>query len=127
MSVIGIGTDIVECSRIDTMIAKHEDLFLKRVYTPWEIEYCGQRKSSVQHFAGRWAAKEAILKALGTGWAKGIHWTDLEIRNEAGGRPYVQLTGEAQRLCEQKGIVEILISLSHCEAFATAFATAVGE
>ena len=127
MNVIGIGTDIVECSRIESMIEKHDDLFLRRVYTQWEIEYCGKRKSSVQHYAGRWAAKEAILKAIGTGWAKGIHWTDLEIRNELGGQPFVQLAGEAQKICEQKGISQILISLSHCRRFATAFATAVGD
>ena len=109
------------------MIEKHDDLFLRRVYTQWEIDYCNQRKSAVQHFAGRWAAKEAILKAMGTGWAKGIQWTDLEIRNEVGGRPFVQLVGQAQKICEQKGISQILISLSHCRQFATAFATAVGE
>ena len=61
MNVIGIGTDIVECLRIESMIEKHDDLFLRRVYTQWEIDYCNQRKSAVQHFAGRWAAKEAIL------------------------------------------------------------------
>ena len=127
MNVIGIGTDIVECLRIESMIEKHDDLFLRRVYTQWEIDYCNQRKSAVQHFAGRWAAKEAILKAMGTGWAKGIQWTDLEIRNEVGGRPFVQLVGQAQMICEQKGISQILISLSHCSQFATAFATAVGE
>jgi holo-[acyl-carrier protein] synthase len=127
MNVIGIGTDIVECLRIESMIEKHDDLFLRRVYTQWEIDYCNQRKSAVQHFAGRWAAKEAILKAMGTGWAKGIQWTDLEIRNEVGGRPFVQLVGQAQKICEQKGISQILISLSHCRQFATAFATAVGE
>lgn len=127
MNVIGIGTDIVECSRIESMMEKHDDLFLRRVYTQREIEYCSKRKSAVQHFAGRWAAKESILKAMGTGWAKGIQWTDLEIRNEQGGRPFVLLVGQAQKICEQKGISQILISLSHCRLFATAFATAVGD
>ncbi len=126
MNVIGIGTDIVECSRIEKMIDKHDDVFIERVYTPEEIDYCGGRKASVQHYAGRWAAKEAILKSIGTGWAKGIQWTDIEILNHMGGKPYVKLGGEAKTICASKGIEEIMISISHCQTFATAFATAVG-
>ena len=80
--VVGIGTDIVECLRIANMIEKHQDVFINRVFTPGEIEYCGGRKSTTQHYAGRWAAKEAILKAIGTGWANGIQWTDIEIANQ---------------------------------------------
>lgn len=125
--VIGIGTDIVECQRIAQMIEKHEDSFILKVYTPWEIEYCGTRKAATQHYAGRWAAKEAILKAMGTGWAKGIQWTDLEIRNAMGGAPSVTLGGAAADICESMGISEIKISISHSESFATAFAVAVGE
>ena len=127
MNVFGIGTDIVECDRIATMIDKHDDLFIDRVYTPTEIEYCSNRKSATQHFAGRWAAKEAILKALGTGWAKGVSWTDIEIKNEMGGQPRVRLGGGAREICEQKGITEILISISHCKSYATAYATALTE
>lgn len=125
MNVFGIGTDIVECDRIKEMIDKHDDMFIDRVYTPAEIEYCSNRKSSTQHFAGRWAAKEAILKALGTGWAKGISWTDIEIRNEMGGQPRVRLGGGARDVCEEKGITEILVSISHCRDYATAYATAL--
>lgn len=127
MHVFGIGTDIVECARIAKMIEKHQDLFIDRVYTPVEIEYCSKRRSSVQHFAGRWAAKEAILKALGTGWANGVSWTDIEVRNEIGGQPKVRLGGGAREVCEQKGIAEILVSISHCSQFATAYATALCE
>ena len=127
MNVFGIGTDIVECDRIATMIDKHDKLFIDRVYTPTEIEYCSGRKSSVQHFAGRWAAKEAILKSLGTGWAKGISWTDIEVVNEMGGRPKVRIGGGAREICEQKGITDVLISISHTESYATAYATALTE
>lgn len=127
MNVFGIGTDIVECDRIQGMIDKHDDLFIDRVYTPKEIEYCSNRKASTQHFAGRWAAKEAILKALGTGWAKGVSWTDIEIRNEMGGKPKVLLGGGARELCEQHGITDILVSISHCQDYATAYATALTE
>ena len=71
-NIVGIGTDIVECLRIAQMIERHGDLFINRVYTPLEIGYCQSRKASTQHYAGRWAAKEAILKAIGTGWRRGI-------------------------------------------------------
>ncbi len=127
MNVFGIGTDIVECERIASMIDKHDNLFIDRVYTPSEIEYCSGRKSSVQHYAGRWAAKEAILKSLGTGWAKGIAWTDIEVINEMGGRPKVRMGGGAREICEQKGITDVLISISHTESYATAYATALAE
>ncbi len=109
------------------MIEKHEDVFISRVYTPGEIEYCGQRRSATQHYAGRWAAKEAILKAIGTGWSKGIKWTDIEVVNQMGGKPFVRLHGAAQETCAARGISEVLISISHCRLFATAFATAICE
>ena len=126
-NIVGIGTDIVECLRIAKMIEKHQDLFINRVYTPGEIEYCAARKSATQHYAGRWAAKEAILKAIGTGWSKGIQWTDIEICNEMGGQPFVRLGGAAKEITETRGITSVLISISHCRLFATAFATAVSE
>ena len=126
-NVVGIGTDIVECLRIAEMIEKHDMLFINRVFTPWEIEYCGSRKAATQHYSGRWAAKEAILKAMGTGWSKGIQWTDLEVRNAMGGAPSVSLSGAALEICGSKGIDEIKISISHCRMFATAFAVALGE
>ena len=91
MAIIGIGTDIVECLRIAQMIERHGELFINRVYTPHEIQYCHSRKLATQHFAGRWAAKEAVLKAIGTGWRRGISWRDVEIRNDIGGRPIVAL------------------------------------
>ena len=98
MSIIGIGTDIVECLRIAQMIERHGELFITRVYTPHEIEYCQSRRLGTQHFAGRWAAKEAVLKALGTGWRRGISWRDVEIRNLQSGSPSVALYGGARDL-----------------------------
>ncbi len=123
--VIGIGTDIIECVRIAKMIEKHGELFLNRVYTRNEIAYCSCRKSANQHYAGRWAAKEAVLKALGTGWAHGIQWTDVEVVNEIGGRPYIELDGQAKTISLQQGIHKILISISHCRSYAIAYATAI--
>ena len=101
MNIIGIGTDIVECLRIAQMIERHGELFINRVYTPHEIQYCQSRKQATQHYAGRWAAKEAILKALGTGWRRGISWRDIEIRNEPGGSPIVAMRGGARDVVEQ--------------------------
>lgn len=126
MKVIGIGTDIVECLRIARMIERHGEQFIQRVYTPPEIEYCSSRKAATQHYAGRWAAKEAVLKALGTGWAPGIHWRDIEVHNDIHGRPLIRLGGLAREVCGRLGVAEIHISISHCRSHATAYALAVG-
>ncbi|MCC7087039.1 MAG: holo-ACP synthase [Pirellulales bacterium] len=127
MSIFGIGTDIVECLRIAQMIERHGELFIGRVYTQHEIEYCQSRKLATQHFAGRWAAKEAVLKALGTGWRRGISWRDVEIRNERSGTPVVTLYGGARDFIEQQGISQVLISISHCRSHATAHAIALAQ
>lgn len=127
MNILGIGTDIIECLRIAQMIEKHGELFLNRVYTPHEIEYCSARRAATQHYTGRFAAKEAVLKALGTGWTRGIHWQDIEVRNELGGKPNIALGGGARDLCRQVGISEVMITISHCRNYATAFAIAVGK
>jgi holo-[acyl-carrier protein] synthase len=127
MEIIGIGTDIVECLRIGRMIERHGEIFLTRVYTEREIRYCQERKRAVEHFAGRWAAKEAIFKCLGTGWAKGLSWTDLEIRNDHGGKPRVLVCGAAKDMAQSLRISDILISISHCRAYATSQAIAIGQ
>jgi holo-[acyl-carrier protein] synthase len=126
MHILGIGTDIVECPRIGRMIEVHGELFLRRVYTDREIRYCQARKHAIEHFAGRWAAKEAILKAIGTGWSRGICWTDLEVRNTPGGRPRVLVRGGAKDAALERGIGDILVSISHCRTYATAYAMALG-
>jgi holo-[acyl-carrier protein] synthase len=125
VNVLGIGTDIVECLRIAQMIERHGELFITRVYTPYEIKYCQSRRQATQHFAGRWAAKEAVLKALGTGWRRGISWRDIEVRSDASGRPIVAVGGGAREIVEQHRIGEILISISHCRSHATAYAMAL--
>lgn len=125
--IIGIGTDITECLRIARMIERHGELFIDRVYTAEEIKYCQSRKQATQHYTGRWAAKEAILKALGTGWRRGISWRDMEIRNEPGGKPVVAVRGGVKEVVERLGIREIQVSISHCRTHATAFAIAIGK
>jgi holo-[acyl-carrier protein] synthase len=125
MDIYGIGTDIVECVRIRKMIEKHGELFLRRVYTEREISYCQSRKRANEHFAGRWAAKEAILKALGTGWAKGLAWTDVEIRHDPNGKPLVMVGGAVRDFVTEHRVADILLSMSHCRTYATAYALAL--
>jgi holo-[acyl-carrier protein] synthase len=125
MEIVGIGTDIVECLRIGRMIEQHGELFLTRVYTPREIHYCQARKHATEHFAGRWAAKEAVLKCLGTGWRRGLCWTDMEVRNDAHGKPRILMRGAARDQAQHLHISDILVTISHCRAYATAYALAV--
>src|SRR3954454_8333992 len=113
MSIVGVGIDIVECLRIAQMIERHGELFITRVYTDHEIEYCTGRKAATQHYAGRWAAKEAVLKALGTGWRRGIGWRDIEIRNDPKGAPKVHLRGGARDIMERAGIRSMPVTISH--------------
>jgi holo-[acyl-carrier protein] synthase len=126
MPILGLGTDIVECLRIAQMIERHGELFISRVYTDHEIEYCAARKAATQHYAGRWAAKEAVLKALGSGWARGISWRDIEIRNDKNGAPSVVLRAGAREVSEQAGITKVHITISHCRCHAVAYAIAEG-
>jgi len=125
--IIGIGTDIAECLRIARMIERYGETFLRRVYTPEEIRYCQGRAGATQHFTGHWAAKEAILRALGTGWRGGIAWRDVEVRNTPGGRPIVAVQGGVKEAVEKIGITKLLISISHCRTHATAYAIALGK
>lgn len=120
--VVGIGTDIIECVRIAQMIEKHGEMFLTRVFTAREIHYCSTRRAAKEHYAGRWAAKEAVLKVLGTGWARGILWTDIEVVNEVSGAPAIRLENRAAEIAAERGIRNVQVSISHCRAYATAFA-----
>jgi holo-[acyl-carrier protein] synthase len=127
MVILGIGTDIIECPRIGKMIENHGELFLRRIYTEREIRYCQARKHAIEHFAGRWAAKEAILKAIGTGRSHGIARTDIEVRNGPGGRPQVMVCGRARETAIERGIADIQLAIAHCRTYATAYAMAVGR
>ena len=126
MQIIGIGTDIIECDRIGRMLSQHGERFTNHVFTEEEVQYCSGRKIAEQHFAGRWAAKEAVLKALGTGWIAGITWKDVEVVIQLGGKPTIQLHRGAAQKASERGIAEVFISISHCKSHATATAIAVG-
>jgi len=122
MKALAHGVDMVACERLDEAIARHGDRFLKRVFTAAELAYCTGRKRRIEHLAGRFAAKEAVLKVLGTGWQGGISWTDIEVLNLASGRPVVSLTGRCKEVAEQLGLTEILVSISHIQTHAIASA-----
>ena len=126
-SIIGLGTDIVEVLRIGQMIERHGEIFLNRVYTDDEIRYCQRRKEYIQHYAGRWAAKEAVMKTLGTGWSRGVGWRDIEVCSSKSGSPSIVIRGGARETAEQLGISRILITISHCRQYATATAVALGD
>jgi holo-[acyl-carrier protein] synthase len=125
MDILGIGTDIVECLRIGRMIEQHGELFLTRVYTGQEIRFCQSRKRATEHFAARWAAKEAILKALGAPWRREAGWTDLEVSQEPGAAPRVLLAGAAKEFALTLRVADVLLSMAHCRAYATATAIAL--
>jgi holo-[acyl-carrier protein] synthase len=127
MDIVGIGTEIVECLRIGRMIEQHGEVFLTRVYTEREINHCQGRKRATEHFAARWAAKEAILKALGTTWKRGLCWTDIEVRVERAGQLEVRLSGAVRDIAEGLHVGKVLVSMSHCRAYATAYVLAVRQ
>lgn len=122
--ILGLGTDIIEVDRIAKMIADHGDHFLHRVFTASEIAHCQPRREFAQHYAGRWAAKEAVMKALGTGFTQDVGWTDIEILVKPSGQPYVVLHGRTRAYSDGLGIGEILVTISHTRTVATA--TAIG-
>lgn len=124
MSIIGHGIDLIECERIARVLEAHGERFLDRVLTPAEQARAKQFKEPVPFIAGRWAAKEAILKMLGTGWRGQIAWTDMEILPDALGRPVVTLSGETARRATELGITRVILSITHTEH--TAAASAIG-
>jgi len=124
--IIGAGTDIIEIERIKQAYERSGDRFLERVFTPGERSFCDARRDRFSCYAARFAAKEAVLKALGTGLA-GCSFVDVEVSRPGGGRPEVTLHGAAAETAKEKGIASILISISHNRESAVAFAIAAGE
>jgi len=117
--VVGIGVDIVEVKRIERALTNGAAM-IQRVFTEAEIDYCQQRKNLYQHYAGRFAAKEAALKALGTGWAQGIRWKDVEILSGLGGKPELTLYGKALEVFQKSGATRQLVSITHADVYAVA-------
>jgi len=127
MHLLGHGIDLVETARIADMVERHGGRFLQRCFTAAEQAYAEARvRRRDEHLAARFAAKEATLKALGTGWRHGIAWTDIEVVREPSGRPALRLTGEADRIARAQGIRTWHLSLSHTARYATASVLALG-
>ncbi len=118
--ILGLGTDVVEIGRVEDLFLRHRDRFLARVFTPSEQAECLARPRPVVHLAGRVAAKEAAMKALGTGWGSGVHWTDLEVHSTGGTVPSLSFGGGARRYAESRGIRQSWVSLSHDGEYAVA-------
>jgi holo-[acyl-carrier protein] synthase len=111
--IVGTGIDIVEVPRIAQAIARFGDRFLHRIFTPGEIRYCDSKQNRAERYAARFAAKEAGLKAIGTGWRLGVAWKELEVRREPSGRPTLVFTGRAAEFANGLGAKHAFLSLSH--------------
>ncbi len=125
MEIIAHGIDLVDFPRIADMVERHGDRFVDRVFTAAEQAYARSNRNTVEKYAGRFAAKEAILKLLGTGWRGKIAWTDIEVTNNEAGRPEVALAGEVKVIAERMRIRQISISITHTANFAIASAVAL--
>ena len=111
--IVGLGVDISEVDRISAAIERRGRPFLERVFTPAEIAYCERHKNKMERYAGRFAAKEAAMKALGTGWRRGVRWRDFEVTNLPGGKPTLRLAGVAAEFATKLGAKNISLSITH--------------
>ncbi len=127
MTLIAHGIDLVDFPRIEQMVQRHGDRFLDRVFTPAEQRYAEASRNAYEKLAGRFAAKEAILKLVGTGWRGRIAWTDIEVVNNPAGQPIVNLSGEVRKIAESLGITQISVSITHTAQFAIASAVALAQ
>ena len=123
--IIGHGVDIAETARIKQMMGDHPERFLERCFTPGEQEDSKSSRRQLEHLTARFAAKEATLKALGTGWSQGIGWTDIEIVRAESGKPSLKITGRAAEIATEMGITAWHLSMSHIST--TAIASVIAE
>jgi holo-[acyl-carrier protein] synthase len=125
MEIIAHGIDLVDFPRIEQMIERHGPRFVDRVFTAAEQTYARRHRNTVETYAGRFAAKEAVLKLVGTGWRGKIAWTDIEVTNNVAGQPEVTLSGEVKEIADRMKITHISISITHTANFAIASAVAL--
>ncbi|HVA95703.1 MAG TPA: holo-ACP synthase [Candidatus Dormibacteraeota bacterium] len=111
--IVGLGVDITEVDRIEASIKRHGHAFLRRIFTPSEIAYCERHRNRAERFAGRFAAKEAAMKALGTGWAQGVRWVDIEVVREPSGKPTLKLSGASLAIAGRLGVKHIALTITH--------------
>lgn len=127
MKIIAHGIDLVDFGRIEDMLDKHGRRFLERVFTETERADADAVKNRIEKLAGRFAAKEAVMKLIGTGWRDGVAWTDIEVTNNKLGRPLVTISGKVKEIADQHGIEQITLSITHTGNFAIASAVALTE
>ena len=118
--IVGMGVDLAEVERLEAAIRRHGRAFVERVFTAGEIRYCESHRNATERYAARFAAKEAAMKALGTGWRRGVRWVDIEVANKPGGRPTLRLHGRTKELAEERGVRRISLSVTHTAGFALA-------
>ena len=111
--IVGLGVDIAEVGRIEAAIVRHGRPLLQRVFTPAEIAYCERHRDRAERFAGRFAAKEAAMKALGTGWRRGVRWVDIEVVREPSGKPTLKLSGASRAIADRLGVKNIALTITH--------------
>jgi holo-[acyl-carrier protein] synthase len=111
--ILGTGVDLAEVRRIREAFERYGERFLHRIYTPGEIAYVERKANKFERYAGRFAAKEAGMKAIGTGWKRGVKWQDFEVANLPSGRPTLRLHGEAGRIAAAMGVTAISLSITH--------------
>jgi holo-[acyl-carrier protein] synthase len=111
--IVGLGVDIAEIDRIEAAMRRHGHAFVERIFTPAEIAYCERHRNQAERFAGRFAAKEAAMKALGTGWAHGVRWVDIEVVRERGGKPTLKLSGASLEIAGRLGVKNIALTITH--------------
>ncbi len=126
MNILGIGLDATDIPRIAEVLERYGERFLRRVFTPGEIAYCTKRRNPAPHLAGRFAAKEAAMKALGTGLSQGVLWKDIEVVR-GGGPPRLELRGGAARRAELMKVTRSLVTITHSDALALAQVMLLGE
>ena len=127
MEILAHGIDLVDFPRIEAMVERHGKRFIQRVFTEAEQAYAEANKNGIEKLAGRFAAKEAVLKLMGTGWRGKIAWTDVEVINNSSGQPEVTLSGEVEKIAGKLGIKHISISITHTANFAIASAVALAR
>ena len=125
MDIVGMGSQVLECTRVRKLIDQHGEAFLKQVYTEREVRFCNGKKQSTEQFTALWAAKEAVFRCLGTTWKRGTNWTDVEVVWENGGLPQIAVSGPTRDLMTARGINHILVSMAFCREFATATTLAI--
>jgi holo-[acyl-carrier protein] synthase len=111
--IVGLGIDIADIDRMEAAIQRHGRPFLQRVFTPAEIAYCERHRNRYERFAGRFAAKEAAMKALGTGWRRGIRWVDIEVVRHTSGKPTLELRGKAREFADRLEVKNISLTITH--------------